>query len=442
MGRAGVILAMVAAIGLTGCELPNWLGGSDEDVPLPGERVAVLAFDHSLNPDPEIADLQVDLPAAVANEAWEQQGGSATHAMNHLALGAQPKTVWQAKVGDGASDDRLILAQPIVTGDRVFTMDSRSIITAFEAQSGREVWQVDLKPEDEDDGYFGGGIAHEAGRIYVATGFAQVFALDASDGSVIWQQAVRGPVHASPTVADGRVYAITVGNQLSVLAADDGRSLWTHNGIQEIAELLGSAGPAVFGSVAVVPYSSGELFGLLVENGHELWSDSLASLDRFDPITNLAHIRGLPVIDRGLVLAIGNAGRMVAIDIRRGARAWDITLGGVEMPWVGGDFVFVLTNDAKVVCLTRRDGRVRWALALERYGDPEELEDPIVWRGPVLAGDRLMVVGSNRQVLSISPYTGELLSTVELPGAPAVSPVVAKETLFVLTEDANLIAMR
>ena len=60
----------------------------------------------------------------------------------------------------------------------------------------------------------------------------------------------------------------------------------------------------------------------------------------------------------------------------------------------------------------------------------------------VLAGDRLIVVGSNRQALSISPYTGELLGTVELPGAPAVAPVVAQEMLFVLTEDANLIAMR
>jgi outer membrane protein assembly factor BamB len=433
---------MVAAIGLTGCELPNWLGGSDEDVPLPGERVAVLAFDRSLNPDPEIANLEVSLPTATVNATWEQQGGGATHAMGHLALGPLPKTLWQAKVGDGADDDGLILAQPIVTVDRVFTMDARSTITAFEVRSGREVWQVDLKPEGEDDGYFGGGLAYESGRIYVSTGFAQVFALDANTGAVVWQQAVRGPVHAAPTVADGRVFVITVGNQLSVLAVEDGQSLWTHNGIQEIAELLGSANPAVSGSVAVVPYSSGELFGLLVENGHELWSDSLASLDRFDPITNLAHIRGLPVIDDDLVLAIGNAGRMVAIDIRRGARAWDITLAGVEMPWVSGDFVFVLTNDAKVVCLTRREGRVRWALPLERYGDPEELEDPIVWLGPVLAGDRLIVVGSNRQALSISPYTGELLGTVELPGAPAVAPVVAQEMLFVLTEDANLIVMR
>jgi hypothetical protein len=288
---------MVAAIGLTGCELPNWLGGSDEDVPLPGERVAVLAFDRSLNPDPEIANLEVSLPTATVNATWEQQGGGATHAMGHLALGPLPKTLWQAKVGDGADDDGLILAQPIVTVDRVFTMDARSTITAFEVRSGREVWQVDLKPEGEDDGYFGGGLAYESGRIYVSTGFAQVFALDANTGAVVWQQAVRGPVHAAPTVADGRVFVITVGNQLSVLAVEDGQSLWTHNGIQEIAELLGSANPAVSGSVAVVPYSSGELFGLLVENGHELWSDSLASLDRFDPITNLAHIRGLPVIE-------------------------------------------------------------------------------------------------------------------------------------------------
>ncbi|MDH3792164.1 MAG: PQQ-binding-like beta-propeller repeat protein, partial [Rhodospirillales bacterium] len=221
-----------------------------------------------------------------------------------------------------------------------------------------------------------------------------------------------------------------------------GRRLWNHSGIEEAASLLGAASVAVSGSAVVVPYSSGEIFSLLVENGRVLWSDALSAVNRVDPIADLAHIRGLPVIDRGAVMAISHSGRMVAVDLRRGARAWDIELGGVQMPWVAGEFVYLVTNEAEVVCLTRRDGRIRWVQTLPHYKSPENQTDPIQWFGPVLAGDRLILAGSNAVAVSISPYTGEILGEQDLPGAAAVSPVVAGDTLYFLTNNATLLALR
>jgi len=436
---AGLLLLGVA---LSACEyVPNWFG-SGEGPPLPGKRISVLALDAALEADPGVADLEVRLPQPYVNQTWTQPGGGPNHAMYHLTLGAPLAVAWSKDIGNGSSDSKQILAQPVIAGDRVFTMDSGSIVTAFQAGNGAQIWQVDLEDEDEDEGYFGGGIAFEDGRIYVTTGFARTIALDAANGEIIWRATVPAPVRAAPAVSGGRVFVLTVDNQLFALAADDGRRLWEHSGIQETAGLIGTASPAVAGSTLVAPYSSGEIFALLVENGRVLWSDSLAAIRRVDPIADLAHIRGLPVIDRGLVVAISHSGRMVAIDERRGARAWDVELGGTEMPWVAGEFIYVITNDAQVVCLTRREGRIRWVQQLDRYEDLEDLDGPITWVGPVLAGDRLIVAGSDRRAVSISPYTGEILGTIELPGTPAVAPVVAGGTLYFLTNDATLLAMR
>ena len=437
---AALALAALAAIGLGGCQ-DTWFGGG-EDPPLPGTRISVLALDAQLEADPTVADLPVRLPQPYVNEAWSQPGGSSTHAMYHLSLGAPLDVVWRADIGEGSSDEQRLLAQPIIAGGRIFTMDSASIVTAFDAAGGDEIWQIDLENEDEDEGFFGGGIAYDEERIFVTTGFAEVFALDAPSGAILWQSRVAAPIRAAPAVSSGRVFVLTVDNQLLALAADDGRRLWEHSGIQETAGLLGTASPAVAGSTVVVPYSSGEIFGLLAENGRVLWNDSLSAVRRVDPIADLAHIRGLPVIDRGVVLAISHSGRMVAIDERRGARAWDIDLAGIEMPWVAGDFVYVVTTDAQVVCVTRRDGRIRWVRQLPRFEDPEDLEDPIQWVGPVLAGDRLITAGSNGKAMAISPYTGEILGEIELSGAPAVTPVVADNTLYFLIDDATLVALR
>ncbi|MDH3596701.1 MAG: PQQ-like beta-propeller repeat protein [Rhodospirillales bacterium] len=426
---------------LAGCS-GGWFGGGEDDAPLPGERVAIMTFGRSLEPDPRIADLEVRLPAPRVNKSWSQAGGEPGHAMHHLSLEDKPREAWRAGVGRGSDSSRWILAQPLVVEDRVYAMDSEAQITAFGAEDGDRIWQVDLDLDEESGDYFGGGIAYEAGRIYVTTGFGTVFALNAETGETIWSQPLTAPLRAAPTVSGGRVFAVTLDNQAFALAADDGRRLWNHSGIEEAASLLGAASVAVSGSAVVVPYSSGEIFSLLVENGRVLWSDALSAVNRVDPIADLAHIRGLPVIDRGAVMAISHSGRMVAVDLRRGARAWDIELGGVQMPWVAGEFVYLVTNEAEVVCLTRRDGRIRWVQTLPHYKSPENQTDPIQWFGPVLAGDRLILAGSNAVAVSISPYTGEILGEQDLPGAAAVSPVVAGDTLYFLTNNATLLALR
>jgi outer membrane protein assembly factor BamB len=243
-------------------------------------------------------------------------------------------------------------------------------------------------------------------------------------------------------VSDGRVFVVTVENELVVLAADDGRRLWVHNGIPETASLLGSASPAVEGEVVVVAYSSGELYALTVETGRPLWSDNLASTSNLDAVSTLADIRGWPVIDRGRVYAASHSGRMAAIDLRSGERAWEQELGSTHTLWVAGDYVYILSNDNELLCLTRDEGKVRWVRLLPSYENEKKKKDSMTWAGPVLGGDRLIVLSSDGGALSISPYTGEPLGRDEMSAGGYFSPVIADNSLYVLTDDAKLSAYR
>jgi outer membrane protein assembly factor BamB len=267
-------------------------------------------------------------------------------------------------------------------------------------------------------------------------------ALDPADGKVIWRSSVGAPVRSAPTVSDGRVFVVTVENELVVLAADDGRRLWVHNGIPETASLLGSASPAVEGEVVVVAYSSGEIYALTVETGRPLWSDSLASTRSVDAVSTLADIRGWPVIDRGRVYAASHSGRMAAIDLRTGERAWEQELGSTHSLWVAGDYVYVLSTDNELICLTRNEGKVRWVRLLPSYQDEKKRKDPMTWAGPVLGGDRLIVLSSDGGAISVSPYTGDPLGRQDMSAGGYFAPVIADNSLYVLTDDAQLSVYR
>ncbi len=434
-------LVAVAALMLVVAGCGSWLGGGEKK-PLQGERIDVLRGGRTVAVDQRIKDLKVQLPKPEVNEDWPQAGGYPNHAMHHLAASGPLARQWGSSIGKGSNNEAQLLAQPVISGGRIYTIDIEAEVSAFDQKSGSRLWRVELSKDSDDEGILGGGVAVDDGRVYATTGFAEVIALDAKTGREIWRKRLTGPIRAAPTVWAGRVFAVTVANELFALSAADGRELWTHSGLSEAAGLVGGSAPAVDGGVVVVPYSSGEIFALRVENGREVWTESLTAVRRADAVTAIAHIRGQPVIDRGIVYIVGHSNRTVAVDLRTGTRLWEVPIGGTHGAWVAGEFLYVVTRDSELVCLTRRGGRVRWVAQLPQFEDEEDKEDPILWSGPILAGDRLLVANNIDEIWSLSPYSGKFLGRIGISGPVLIPPIVARETLYVLTDEADLIAFR
>src|SRR5690606_16073309 len=160
---------------------------------------------------------------------------------------------------------------------------------------------------------FGGGLAYDQEKIYAATAHAEILSIDAKTGKILWRFPTSAPVRSAPTVIDGRVFVITINNQLEVFNANDGQILWTHTGITESAGLLGGARPAVQTVVIVAPYSSGEVFALRIENGYPLWSETLQANKQLDSVSALSHIKARPIIDKNMVFLVSHSGRISAL---------------------------------------------------------------------------------------------------------------------------------
>ena len=429
-----------AALALAGCSI--FEGDSNADR-LPGERLPVLVFEQELSADPALSAQPVVLPPPYVNPNWPQPGGYASNAMYHLEATGNLDQLWSRDAGQGSGGQGRIVAPPIVANGRVYVMDAANKVRAFDAESGDELWEAELAPDDEqDDAARGGGITYDNNRIFAVTGFGTAHALSAEDGSLLWTESLGDPFRSAPTAANGRFFAITSDNQTLAFAQNDGRVLWREQAIAEPAAVLTSPSPAISGNVLVAPFSSGEVVAMRVDNGSILWSDSLTRTGNMTALTELSDIAGSPVIDRDLVFAISHSGRMVGINLRTGARAWTRDIGGVQTPWVAGDYIFIVTADQEVVCLRRNDGAVRWLTELPKFEDPDDREDPIEWSGPMLLGDRLILVSSEEQAVSLSPYTGEMLGAIDLPDPVFLPPIAANGTMYVLTDDARLVAFR
>src|SRR3546814_11759976 len=79
----------------------------------------------------------------------------------------------------------------------------------------------------------------------------------------------------------------------------------------------------------------------------------------------LSDIDASPAIDEGRVFAIGQGGRMAAVELATGQRVWEVNIAGISTPWAAGDWVYVVTSDARLLCLSRGTGKIRWATRSE-----------------------------------------------------------------------------
>jgi outer membrane protein assembly factor BamB len=436
-------MVVIAALSLSACDTLSGLFTSEDNERLPGTRISVLALERELRPNVDAVDTQIILPRPEDTTIWPGAGGLSHHAMHHLVIGDSPRRLWTVNAGEGSGLRNRAFAEPIVADGRIYTMDAKGFVSAFNADTGRRFWRVRTAPRSEEDNNFlGGALCIEDGRLFVTSGAAQVLALDAMTGKEIWRVPVSTPVRAAPSVNAGRVFVVTIENELNALAADTGRKLWTYSGAPTPTILLGGAAPAVDGGVVVATLSSGELVALRSDNGVVLWNENLVASRRTEAAANLPDIAARAVIDKGRVYAVGQSGVLAAIDLRTGRRVWDVPVAGVFGPWIAGDFLFAITLDSEVVCIDTRSGRILWVTQLPGYEDEKDRSGRIIWAGPALVSDRLILVGSNSEALSLSPYSGAVLGKIQLRESSSLAPVFANSTMYVLDDDGNLSAYR
>jgi len=436
----------------------DWFKGGNTKSKLRGERISVMTIDETLRIDSSLANVPVVLPAPYRNDAWPEPGGYASNAMYHLEAPGPLRQIWSADAGKASDKDSRLTAAPVIANGTIFVLDSQAHVFAFNASTGAALWDHSIVPPGKDDtwlfGMFGkdttpdankgagGGVAYDDGKIFVTSGFGEVIALDARSGRQLWKQDLGVPIVNAPAANGGRVFVSTQENHFYALAQADGRKLWDHAGIAESAGILQSTSAAIAGEYVMAPYSSGEIYALRVQNGRPAWNDMLTHSGAATALSELDDIAGRPVVDRDVVFAISHSGIMAAININNGERLWSRDIGGIQTPWAAGDYVYVLTSDQQVICLTRKEGKVKWIHQLQRWDDPEDKSGSIDWAGPVLVSDRLVMVSSHGFAAALSPYTGDLMGKMAIPAGTLIPPVVANGTLYLYTNDAQLVALR
>lgn len=441
-------MARTAILGTLG--MVALLAGCTEREPiLPGERLDVRALSVGGDPDAQPAPegaRAIALPAPAVNAAWSQSPVTPAFRTAHPALDQALALAWTADIGAGDSRRKRLNADPVVAGGRVFTMDADHTVRAT-STAGAPLWQATLiPPRDGPQQGQGGGLAFANGTLYAATGFGTLTALDAGTGARRWQQDLDNTATGAPSVAGGLVY-VTSGDRTGwAVETDTGRVRWQMDEVGDVNNVAGAPAPALGDDAVIFAFGDGGVRAAFRQGGLQLWSADLLGRRTGVARATVDDVTGDPLIAGDTVYAGNHSGRLVAFDLYDGERLWTLREGALGPVWPAGDSVFFVSDRNELIRADAATGAVIWRRELPGYvtvRNPSRLrERAYVNHGPVLAGGRLLVAGSDGVLRAFDPVNGALVARTSIPEGATTRPVVAGGTLYVVNRRGQLLAYR
>ena len=89
-----------------------------------------------------------------------------------------------------------------------------------------------------------------------------------------------------------------------------------------------------------------------------VWADSLLLPQRTRATGTFSGVDANPVVIGNAVFGVSSNGLLAANALNKGVRIWELPVSSMHTPWVSGAFLFLLSTDDQLLCISARDGRI------------------------------------------------------------------------------------
>ena len=278
-------------------------------------------------------------------------------------------------------------------------------------------------------GYSGSSPAISGGVVYVGSDDTNVYAFNASTGSLVWKFKTGGKVDSSPAVVDGVVYVGSNDGKVYALNASNGTKKWSFTTGDQIA----NGSPVVANGMVYIGSYDGYFRALDASNGMLKWKSS-----------NIWAMWKGGAISGGIVYVGTDKSMLYAFDGDTGATKWSKSLGGRvrSNPSVSNGTVYVGCDDGRLYAYNATSGSLKWKTAVLPGAAPV-----LVRSSPAEAGGLVYITTSEGDGLTANghTYAFDATSGVQewvhgLPDMSGVSPVVANGVVYSSTFGHNYYA--
>ena len=391
------------------------------------DAISVFFTDFTPKIDQKLENKEIKLPKQIKNNNFNGIFYGNSKKAENFALNNQIKKIKKIRNGYVTSSRYDMISNPIIWDNIIYALDARGNLSARNLEDNKLIYRKRIINWLNIKNLSQGKIFYDQDKIYITTGFNEVVAVRAKDADIIWSKKLASIPISRPIIHADNLYLISNDNKTYALNKENGNIKWVHNGIIKKTVIFGSADPVIYKNQIISAYSSGEVYILdqetaAVADFYELNANRAISSNFI-----LDDIDAAPIIRDDILYIIGNGDLMIAVNLENKRKLWQKNLSSISNFWLAADFIYLIDNENRLICLYRKTGTIKFFKQLEKYYSKNKF---IHYFGLILAGDNLILTNSNKEMLLISPFDGEISKKYKFSKKIQHRPIISNQRLY------------
>ncbi len=322
---------------------------------------------------------------------------------------------------------------PVFNKNNVFYADNDFNIYSTNIDDGKVNWKVKLDNENRENLPFIGGFAFHKKMLFITSGLGNIYSIDSKNGKILWKKKLLAQFSRPPLAFDNKIIVVSDDNQTFSLNTKNGDLIWSHIGNLEEVSIIGGSKPVIQDNIVIVSYSSGEIYALDHSDGTLIWFDNITSGNFFSK-SSLNDIQSpISIVDNN-VFVPSFSDKFIVYEVTNGNKLWNLKLSSVNPIVVSGESIYLIDTSGRLLCVNKSNGKLLWAAQLKISQKGKEIN----WYGPLLSSNKLLLGNSNGQVISISPFTGKLLSKLNFSEELVANPIHLGTQIILISKEGTL----
>ncbi len=302
----------------------------------------------------------------------------------------ESKVIWSSYIGTGTGKYFSYL-HPVNNIKMIFAADRNGVVKALDINNGKEIWNIDLSINSKKKFLFNrrsamlsGGLSIDQHKIYVGSELGNIYAINITNGNIIWQTKIFGEVLSTLAISNGMILVHTSNGMLMALNEHNGSIKWERNLEVSPFSLRGESTPTEMSGIIIVGGDNGCVNAILMNKGKLIWQQQINPGPGNSEIDCLNDIKSTPIIYNGIIYISAYNGNLSALDFKSGKILWARKIGSILDNVISNNIIYSVDQNNCIFALNIFNGSLLWGQQKLHHIN---LISPVLYNKYLIIGD-------------------------------------------------------
>ena len=421
-----------------------WKGDEDEK-----KRIKELRKEQSLIIDVEkiyssdninlkekILKKTITLSSPKKNDTWEMNSLNKQNFIGNIYLPGIDNLFFKKKFGKKKYPISRFESSLLYFNDHLIFADDRGTIYKI-TNNGKLSWKNNIYKKVYKNIYKNLVLSIYKNKLFIADNVGFVYSVNLDNGELIWIKDYGIPLKSNIKVFDDKIFLIDQNNRILSLNVNDGTKIWDILTISSFIKSQNLLSLAISEKGDLIALnSSADLYRINSKNGYVYWtSNTLTSL--LSDATDFFKSSQVVINNDEIIFSAGPT--MLSYNLTNGFLNWETEINSISAPIIDGKNIFCVTKEGYFVILNKQDGKVISSTNILNNLKKKKKNTQVT--GFTMGSNKIYSATLNGYLIVNSASTGKFEKFKKIGSRITTSPIISKGSLYILTEESEIIAL-